>query len=396
VEAIFQLLFSELRRSTNASEQNCREVAARITTEVTRICNQSKRIQDLGTVAAWANKLARHRLQKCLQYYDLRSTGARVELQSTLSAIVYRYITPSRTSSAYQRRLTLIEDFLQGFYVEALNAFRREGALCEMAPTNSDYSPRSLLELAEFLAFTERYAKRRIPLSGKNRQQLIVLRAMAFIQQQPPETLIDMEQVADSFVSDSLSSNLDEALVRQVGEIMLVQEQATNQQTQLRQSVIQELIAYLEERKQSECVQYFILRLNDSSTSEIEQVMNLTPRQRDYLQQRFKYHLIRFALLHEWELVHEWLEADLEKNFGLTPQQWQVFLFGLDPDQLTLLEWKQKKLSDQEIAQSLNWVINRIQKLWFKLLEKAWDIRNSSFASGSGASTDEQRYRDIP
>ena len=375
MEAIFEILFNELIRATRASEQNCREVAARLATEVMRICQQSQRIQSLGEVEVWAVKLARHRLQQCLHYYFLRATAARMDLHSTLSAIVYRYITPSRSSSAYQRRLTLIEDFLQGFYVEALTAFRREGANCEVAPISPTYTPKTLLELAEFLSFTERYAKRRIPIASRNRQQLIILRAQAFVQQQPPETLIDMEQVADNG-GESPSQNMDETLLRQVGEMMLVQEQGLNQQNQLRQSVITELINYLEEHQQQDCVQYFVLRLNDSNTKEIETIMNLTPRQRDYLQQRFKYHLIRFALLHRWELVHEWLEAELDKNLGLTPQQWQTFLARLDSDQLTLLDLKRQKLSDLEIAQRLGWTLPHTQKQWFKLLEQAWDVRN--------------------
>lgn len=123
--------------------------------------------------------------------------------------------------------------------------------------------------------------------------------------------------------------------------------------------------------------------------------MGLTPRQRDYLQQRFKYHLIRFALLHRWELVHEWLEANLERNLGLIPQQWQDFQAQLEPEQLRLLQMKQQSVSDQAIARQLGWTVNQVQKQWFKLLEKAWDIRNS-FVSGSGASTDEQRHRSLP
>ncbi|MFB2837715.1 heterocyst differentiation protein HetZ [Floridanema evergladense] len=376
MEAIFELIFNELRRSTSASEQNCREVAARLGTEVTRICQQSQRIQSLGDVEVWGAKLARHRLQQCLHYYHLRATMARLDLHSTLSAIVYRYIAPSRSSSAYQRRLTLIEDFLQGFYVEALTAFRREGANCETAPISPTYTPRTLLELAEFLSFTERYAKRRIPITNRNRQQLIILRAQAFIQQQPPETLIDMEQVADNGGVESSPQNMDEVLLQQVGEMMLFQEQGMNQQNQLRQSVINELIGYLEAHKQYDCVQYFVLRLNDSNTQEIETIMNLTPRQRDYLQQRFKYHLIRFALLHQWELVHEWLEAELDRNLGLRPQQWQTFLSRLDSNQQILLELKRQKLSDREIAQRLGWTVSHTQKQWFKLLELAWDIRN--------------------
>ncbi|HBY79486.1 MAG TPA: hypothetical protein DEG47_21375, partial [Cyanobacteria bacterium UBA11148] len=124
VEAIFQLLFKELRQSTNSSEQNCQDIAARLANEVNRICHESNRIQTSGDVESWAKTLANHRLKQVLSYYQLGSHRGRVELQSTLSAIVYRYITPSQTPASYQARVTLIEDFLQGFYVEALNAFR--------------------------------------------------------------------------------------------------------------------------------------------------------------------------------------------------------------------------------------------------------------------------------
>jgi hypothetical protein len=115
----------------------------------------------------------------------------RVELHSTLSAIVYRYITPPQVQTSYQARLNLIEDFLQGFYVESLNAFRRENKL------DSQFQPRTLLELAEYMAFSERYGKRRIPLPGRSSQQLIILRAQTFSKQQPPEFAVDIEQATD-------------------------------------------------------------------------------------------------------------------------------------------------------------------------------------------------------
>ena len=394
MEAIFQLLFNELKQSTRASEQNCREVAARLATEVIRICNESKRIQALGAVETWAAKLARHRLQQCLNYYQLGSTSGRVELHSILSAIVYRYITPPGASSLYENRLILIEDFLQGFYIEALSAFRREGAMSQLAPTSPSYSPQTLLELAEFMAFTERYAKRRIHLSGSRSQQLIILRVQTFVQKLPPETTVDMEQAAEGTTLES-DGCWDEGLVQQVRLVMVTVEETPNSQEPLRQSVIDELMAYLKDRQQDDCADYFALRLQDLNTSEIEAIMGLTPRQRDYLQQRFKYHLIRFALLHRWELVHEWLEADLDRNLGLTSQQWQAFQAQLEPQQLRLLAMKQTKLSDQAIARNLGWTVTHSQKQWYKLLEKAWDLRNS-FVSGSGASTDEQRHRSLP
>lgn len=380
VEAIFQLLFGELKSSTKASDSNCHEVATRIAAEVMRICNESKRIQASGEIKSSAIALARHRLSQCMRYYQLGSNRGRIELHSTLSAIIYRYINPPNRQLSYQGRLSVIEDFLQNFYLEALNACRRENKL---APT---YRPQTLLELAEYMAFTERYAKRRIPLPGRQ-QQLIILRAQTFSQQQPPETCVDIEKAAEGSSNDGDGSWEDPA-VQQLRTAMAAQPEPEPSEETLRSVVINELISYLEERQQGDCADYFALRLKDLSAQEIEAILGLTSRQRDYLQQRFKYHLIRFALLHRWELVHEWLEADLHTNLGLTEQQWQVYTQQLDDKQRCLLELKQQGQPDEKIAKTLGLSMAQLQKRWFKVLEQAWEIRNS-FMSGSSASTHE-------
>lgn len=367
-------------KSAHKFESNCQEVAKRIEEEVIRICTESKRIQASGEVETWAKNLARHRLRQCLHYYQLGSRQGRVELHSTLSAIVYRYITPLHLRSSYQARLNLIEDFLQQFYLEALNAFRREA---ELPPT---YTPRTLLELAEYMAFAERYGKRRIPLPGGRSQQLIVLRAQTFSQQQPKESYVDLDQAAEGAINDSDRTWADSSL-QQVRNAMVVKD-GDNDSDSLRQTVVSELMAYLEEKQQKDCADYFALRLQDLSTSEIEKILGLTPRQRDYLQQRFKYHLLKFALGHRWELVHQWLEADLEKNLGLTPAEWESFLVKISLQQQTLLELKQEGVGDEAIAQTLNWKTSQVKKQWYKLLEMAWEIRNSS-NSGTGASRNE-------
>ncbi|MCY7323576.1 MAG: heterocyst differentiation protein HetZ [Phormidesmis sp. CAN_BIN36] len=376
MEAIFQLLLSELKQATTASEQrSCSGVADRLTQEVGRICTESKRIQASGEADAWATALAKHRLQQCLTYYRLGSVRGRVELHSNLSAVVYRYINPSLGQASYQARLTLIEDFLQGFYVEALTAFRRE---TQLGPT---YTPRTLIELAEYMAFTERYGKRRIPLPGNRNQQLIILRAQTFSQQQPTETLVDLERAAEGTLLES-ETPWNVASIQQVREQMVAQEPELPEDT-LRQTVIKELVAYLEERKQIDCVEYFVLRLQDLPANEIEQILKLTPRQRDYLQQRFKYHLIRFAFSHHWELVHQWLEVDLERNLGLSNKQWQALQAQITPQQVTLLKMKRQKMPDAAIAQALSCTVNQVQKQWFKLLEQAWEIRNDQDSGGS-------------
>jgi hypothetical protein len=379
-DEIFQLIFNELRVSTNASEKDCTQVAERLAAEVNRICTESKRIQTSGRIKSWAVELAKHRLDRCLHYYKLGSRRGRVDLHSSLSAVVYRYITPPQTQASYQARLTLIEDFLQGFYIEALSACRRENQL----PTT--YQPKTLLQLAEYMAFTERFGKRRIPLPRNRNQQLIILRAQTFSQQQPSETLVDIERAAEGGSSDG-DSQWQNAPMQEIREQMGGQQPEQPEDT-LRENVINKLIEYLEDRKQPDCVKYFVLRLNDRSASEIESILRLTSRQRDYLQQRFKYHLIRFALSHEWELVHQWLEADLERNLGLTSYQWQAFLGTLPPLSLKLIDLKRQKLSDSEIAKTLGCTLNQLQKQWFKLLEQAWEIRNDS-DSGESLLTDE-------
>ena len=376
VEAIFQLLLSELKQATTASEQkSCNGVADRLTQEVGRICTESKRIQASGEADAWATALAKHRLQQCLTYYRLGSVRGRVELHSNLSAVVYRYINPSLGQASYQARLTLIEDFLQGFYVESLTAFRRETQL------GATYTPRTLIELAEYMAFTERYGKRRIPLPGNRNQQLIILRAQTFSQQQPTETLVDLERAAEGTLLES-ETPWNVASIQQVREQMVAQEPELPEDS-LRQTVIKELVTYLEERKQTDCVEYFVLRLQDLPANEIEQILKLTPRQRDYLQQRFKYHLIRFAFSHHWELVHQWLEVDLERNLGLSNKQWRSLQEQVMPQQVTLLKMKQQKMPDAAIAQTLGCTVNQVQKQWFKLLEQAWEIRNDQDSGGN-------------
>lgn len=379
VEVIFQFLVQELQQFTKAAEKNCRHVALRIAGEVLRICNESKRIQASGEIESAAMTLARYRLQQCLRYYQLGSNGGRVELHSTLSAIIYRYINPPQKQLSYQGRLTIIEDFLQSFYLETLNAFRREN---QQPPS---YRPQTLLELAEYMAFTERYAKRRIPLPGRQ-QQLIILRAQTFSQQQPPETSVDIEQAAEG--SSSEVDGWEEPVIQQLRTAMAMQTEPEPDEDTLRSVVITELMNYLQQKQQSDCADYFSLRLQDLSAQEIESILGLTPRQRDYLQQRFKYHVIRFSLLHNWELVHEWLEASLPTNLGLTPQQWQLYIDKLDDKDRYLLNLKQQGETDEGVAKTLGLSIAQLQKRWFKILEQAWEIRNS-IVSGSRASTHE-------
>ncbi|MEM8642959.1 MAG: hypothetical protein AAGG51_29705 [Cyanobacteria bacterium P01_G01_bin.54] len=362
-------LSEQLQQATHTNPLICQQVATRLMSEVQRICRESPHIQASGEVETWARTLMEHRRKQSLRYHQLGSRQGRRDLQSLLSAIVYRYLKPPRDrQSSYQRRVLLIEDFLQGFYLEALKAFRREAGLDEA------YQPRSRLELAEYMAFCERYAKRRIRLPGARSQQLIILRAQAFVRKTPPEWIADLEAAAEP--GDSTSDTPD-PLINQI-RLALRQTQTPSTDQGLRETIIKELIDYLIQQGHQDCVDYFVLRLQDLPTAEIEAILRLTSRQRDYLQQRFKYHLIRFALSHQWELVHEWLEADLEHNLGLTAQEWQRFYGRLSPPQQELLTLKQQGQSWSALAQTLGWTQTKTKKQWFRLLEVAWEIRNRS------------------
>ncbi|MGB2925163.1 MAG: heterocyst differentiation protein HetZ [Limnothrix sp.] len=373
MESLVQFVQDQLQQSTKASATQCCQVAERIADEVSRICQESDRIQRSGEIETWEKNLAEHRIRQCLNYYNLGSRRGRIELQSTLSAIIYRYISLRQGASSYQAKVVLIEDFLQGFYAETLNAFRRE------TQEEKTYSPRQLIELAEYMAFTERYAKRRITFSRGRSQQLIILRAQTFSQQQPLEASVDMTAAESSFSRDD--QEWEGIAMQQLRSYMVEQGSDTElTDSNLRDTVTYALIQYLEEKQQSDCIDYFVLRLKDCATSEIEAVLGLTPRERDYLQQRFKYHLIRFALSHNWEIVHQWLGATLEQNLGLTPSQWEHLQTELTESQQKLLTLKKQGVANADIAPQLALTTTQTDKLWVKLLEIAWDIRNRSTA----------------
>lgn len=352
------------------SSSSVKALAVRIAKEVQRICAQSSRIQQTGQIRSWQINLGRHRLQKCLSYYHLGSKQGRVELHSTLGAIVYRYITPMRQQLSFQARYHLIEDFLQGFFMESLKAFRRETELPE------GYTPRTSLEVAEYLAFTEQYARRRINLGGGGGQQLIVLRAQGFSRRQPAETTLDMEMAAESPKGEDAEAQRRNPALQQVRASM-VAEATDPAEGVLRERLITELIQYLESQDQPDCVDYLILKLQDFSAPEIDEVLGLSSRQRDYLQQRFKYHVEKFARLHQWELVHQWLGADLDQKLGMNTQQWEAFWEKLTPQQQKLLQLKRDGVSDREIAQAVKWTPKQVQKRWSQILELAWQVRNA-------------------
>ncbi|MFN7503709.1 MAG: HetZ-related protein [Dolichospermum sp.] len=367
---LVQLLFQEMQSQVKATSIGVQDVVGRIAKEVERICDKSSRIQNSGQIQSWQITLGRHRLQKCLRYYQLGSRQGRVELHSSLGAIVYRHVAVAGSDLGFDARYNLIEDFLQAFYIEAIKAFRRETELPE------DYTPRTQLQVAEYMAFTEQYAKRRINLPGGANQQLIVLRAQGFARRQPQETTVDIEMAVDSAKTEEAESYQRNVAVQQIRSQMIAKPGFDPSEESERNRVITELMKYLESQGQSDCMDYLTLKLQDLSAPEIDQILGLTSRQRDYLQQRFKYHVEKFAKQHQWQLVHQWLGAGLEHKLGLSSQQWDTFWHQLTPQQQQIFELKTACQSDSLISKAVQCTPKQLQKRWTQMLELAWSIRN--------------------
>ena len=369
-QTVVNSLLEEIQQVLKLKPASSESVMMRIAIEVDRICSKSKRIQDSGEVGTWQLNLARHRLQKCLQYYRLGSRQGRVELHSNLAAMVYRHVAPFNSNLHFQARYNLIEDFLQGFYIESLRAFRREHQL------EAEYTPQTRLELSEYMAFTEQYAKRQIGLPGRNRQRLIVLRAQGFAKGQPPEMSLDIELAVEGGKTEEAEAQSRTHAMQQIRDLM-VSEMVDPADAVLRDRVIAELIQYLEAQGQNDCVDYLVLKLQDWQAGDIDKALNLTPRQRDYLQQRFKYHVEKFAHSNNWKLVHEWLGADLDQKLGMTTEQWAAFQNNLSLAERTLLQLKRDGEPDKAIAVALKCTPKQVQKRWSKLLNQAASYRNS-------------------
>jgi len=376
-DTLVQLLSHEMQSQVKAATSGVQDVVGRIAKEVERICDKSSRIQNSGQIQSWQITLGRHRLQKCLRYYQLGSRQGRVELHSSLGAIVYRHVAVAGSDLGFDARYNLIEDFLQAFYIEAIKAFRRETELPE------DYTPRTQLQVAEYMAFTEQYAKRRINLPGGANQQLIVLRAQGFARRQPQETTVDIEMAVDSAKTEEAESYQRNVAVQQIRSQMIAKPGFDPSEESERNRVITELMKYLESQGQSDCMDYLTLKLQDLSAPEIDQILGLTSRQRDYLQQRFKYHVEKFAKQHQWQLVHQWLGAGLEHKLGLSSQQWDTFWRQLTPQQQQIFELKTACQSDLLISKAVQCTPKQLQKRWTQMLELAWSIRNGHAESKS-------------
>jgi hypothetical protein len=370
-----ELLKEELTIQLGSLPSLALTVINRIVAEVERICTKSDRIQNSGEIRSSQLTLARHRLSKCVEYYNLGSKQGRIELHSNLSVMIYRQVAPEKAQLSFAARRNLIEDFLQDFYADSLRAFRRENQVAD------NYTPRTKIELAEYMAFTLAYAKRRV-MTGYGAMQLLVLRAKSFAKRQPTDTVMDIEQVTEFAKGEEAQMQNRSPMMQQVRE-RLVADTKDPHDAVLRDRVVGELVQYLENQGHFDCADYLILKLQDIAAPEIDNILGLTPRQRDYLQQRFKYHVEKFARTSGWQLVHQWLGADVDQKLGLSSKQWDAFVGQLDPEQQQLLDLKRAKSSDFEIVKALKITPKQVQKRWTQVLEMASRVRNNAVESSN-------------
>jgi hypothetical protein len=185
----------------------------------------------------------------------------------------------------------------------------------------------------------------------------------------------------DSAKTEEAESYQRNLAVQQIRSQMIAKPSFDPSEESERDRVITELMKYLESQGQSDCMDYLSLKLQDLSAPEIDQILGLTSRQRDYLQQRFKYHVEKFAKQHQWQLVHQWLGAGLEHKLGLSSQQWAVFWHQLTEQQQQIFKLKTARQSDQVIAKTVQCTPKQLQKRWTQMLELAWAIRNGNVSS---------------
>jgi uncharacterized protein (DUF2164 family) len=204
---------------------------------------------------------------------------------------------------------------------------------------------------------------------------LIVLRAKSFARRQPPEVAIDMELAVEGGKGEEAEQYARSSAVQQVREQM-VSEAIDPAEAVLRDRILNELVDYLRNQGHHDCVDYLALKMQDLSAPEIDEVLGLSPRQRDYLQQRFKYHVERFSRMHNWELVHQWLGADVDDRLGMSGALWTLFWEELTPEQQQLVQLKQAQKDEKTIGKAIGCTPKQVQKRWFKLLTFAWQVRN--------------------
>jgi hypothetical protein len=291
-------------------------VADRIAYRLQRVYEKSDRIQkdpkQLEILASgWVGKI-----NQCLSYSDY----GYLIVRKAIVNLVCHYFSRGRVQSrsGLGVRADLVEEFLHDFAIDALRVFRRESLV------NENYQPRTPLEQAEFFAFWEQYGRRSVRFS-RSSQSIARLRAQSFLKHRDNEwreipvsfDVIDCPSDTDtdnSLFKSGIAHRVLEEIIDKSQDVELL-DGAT---------VLAALVDWFKERSQPDCIEYLNLRMQDADVDVVEAQMGLSKKERDYLQQKFSYHVGKFCLSDRyWRLAHDWLNIAPEDHLGLDLSQWE-------------------------------------------------------------------------
>ena len=354
-------------------------VADRLAIKIGRIFDHSPRMQnDPDRSKKLLAELWVKRIDTYLAYQDC----GHLLVRKSIVGMVCHYF--SRRNGGLGPNLgvktDLLEEFLQEFCIDAMRIFRRESELTE------EYRPSSRLEKAEFFTFWEHYAKRSIHFS-RNSQTIARLRAQSFI-----KARAEWREISIAF--DSIDGAIEEGLsAAEGGLLQRVREEISSQPIEAESdtidalSIVVALEKWLLDRGHPECVTYLKLRMQDAGVEQIEEQMKLSKRQRDYLQQKFRYHTDKFLLSDSyWRSVHCYLGMPIEERLGLSRQEWeQVVELVLEQDNsgldaeivVSVIENIEKELSDEAIAKASGCTPHKAYRIRARLLQAAKEIRTA-------------------
>jgi len=352
-------------------------IARRLAAKIDRIFQYSPRMQ--RDPERHKKALGRHwieRMETCLSYKDCGHTLVR----KSIVGMVCHYFSRNngRFRSALGVKADLLEEFLQEFCIEALRAFRRESNLRE------PYRPTTRLERAEFFAFWDHYAKRSVHFS-RGSQTIARLRAQSFIKSRSEwrEVSVSFDTI-DGAAEDGLSASESGLLQRVRDEISEMPVEAQSEAIDA-WGIVQALESWLEERGQQDCITYLRLRMEDAGVERIEAEMGLTKRQRDYLQQKFRYHADKFLVSDvHWRLAHSYLEASTDELLGLSESSWEEFADTvandpkLDPEIAIAVLRNLDLETDEEIARASGCTPYKAYRARVRILQIAKELRKTN------------------
>jgi DNA-binding CsgD family transcriptional regulator len=157
------------------------------------------------------------------------------------------------------------------------------------------------------------------------------------------------------------------------------QQQGWEETQTLRNSVKEELKAYLIENVGAEAGVWLDLYLQGKTPEAIASILQIDIKQIYRLREKINYHAIKvFAIKAQPDLVSQWLQISLqEHNLGLTPLQWESLCQSLESKQLEILNKIKAGNSVEVIAKALNLKTNQVVGEWSQVYLAAQAMRNS-------------------